>query len=46
MTTATLETVINEAAVLAEKATDAYVNTKLGGQDAYPCGFGLIFVRF
>lgn len=42
MATATLETVINEAAVLAEKATDAYVNTKLGGQDAYPCGFAWV----
>ena len=42
MATATLETVINEAAVLAEKANLRICEyPKLGGQDAYPVVFAL-----
>ena len=38
----TVEKVFNEASVMAEQTTDAYVQEKLGGEDAWPCGFAWV----
>jgi len=38
----TVEKVFNEASAMAEQTTDSYVQEKLGGQDAYPCGFAWV----
>lgn len=38
----TVEKVFNEASAVAEQTTDAYIQEKLGGEDAYPCGFAWV----
>ena len=42
MSTTTLEAVYNEAAAMAEAATDSYVQNVLGGEDQFPCGFAWV----
>lgn len=42
MSTKTLEEVINEASVLAEKASLDYQQKYCNGEDAYPCGFAWV----
>lgn len=39
---ATVEKVFNEASILAEQATNQYVQEKLGGEDQWPCGFAWV----
>lgn len=38
----TVQQVFNEASALADSKTTQYIDEKLGGQDAYPCGFAWV----